>query len=299
MKLAILLALLCLSAPAVAEDFPAFPTQFLVSQAPPQFGRSAPLPAAPSAPVEKPSAINGLNYTAVGVLFNGQNNNYSYIRFPNGNTIPAVTNITVVGVGTGTVYGTAHVTVPSGASTQVSYSDIMAGAGVGSTIGGEAVSIYLQNNAAYTGFQHVIWNSVSGFFENLSNCTWLSGANYHFLNQAVVNIDTTNIPAYPSNVTVTNLLGSSVQMALQVYDSVTGAYIGTYNGTAVPNGVYAIPMASIQAAIGWNPGPSQFNANIVVTSPTTTGFYAVAGQLIYNSQLQTYINMSLICPLNY
>jgi hypothetical protein len=88
-------------------------------------------------------------------------------------------------------------------------------------------------------------------------------------------------------------------MNLDVYDARTGAFRGRFSGTAAANGGYSMPMSYIQQQIGWSPGPTDYHANILVTSPDTTGFYALVGQNIFNSQLSTYINMSQICYINH
>ena len=281
-----------------AKDPPLFPAEFVIGRAPPGSGMDFAPPAPVPVAKEKPSAVNGLLFTAITPIFTGQNSNFSYIRLPNGDSVNQSTLIGIIGATTGTVYGQVTYTVPPGASPQYGIGDIELAAGITGTIN-EPISLYVENPNPLAAFQHVIFNSSSLFFENASVCTWLNGHNYHYLNQGVTNVHTTAIPGYPSLVTLHNLLNSSVGMALDVYLASSGRHLGRYSGTATANTTYAIPMATIQTAIGWIPGATDYHVNIVVTATTTgTQFYAVAGQQIYNSVLQTYINMSEICPIN-
>jgi hypothetical protein len=296
-----MLALFMAAQASAGEASGYFPDQFLISRGPPGSGLDAPIAPAQSAPaVEKAQALNGLNYTVVSPIYLGANNNTSYVRFFNENSFTSITSVTLVGNASGTIYGVTNVTVPSGASPQYSIYDLAAAAGAGPPFGADVTySLYLRNGDTNSGFQHVIYNSFSGFFENVSICTYLPGYNYSNLNQAAMNVHTTSIPNYPSLVLIHNYLNFSVTMNLDVYDARTGAFRGRFSGTAAANGGYAMPMSYIQQQIGWSPGPTDYHANILVTSPDTTGFYALVGQNIFNSQLSTYINMSQICYINH
>jgi hypothetical protein len=200
----IALSLLFASPLLAAEDRlpPPFSDEYLVSRAPPEFGLNPPPGSqyesegqvSQSPAIEKRQSIDGTTYTPITPIYTGQNNNVSYIRFINGGfTNNSVTHVTFVGATTGTIYGSVlDVTASPSSSPQFSYAQLFNAAHVPNpTIGNEGVTMYLKNGDPYSGFQHVIFNSVSGFFENVSNCLWLNGSNYHPLNQRVTNVHTT------------------------------------------------------------------------------------------------------------
>ena len=248
---------------------------------------------------EKAAAVDGRSYSVIAPIYIGSAGNTSYVRFGNGNARTSITTVVIVGNVTGRNYGTVTVTVPSGASPQYSITQILSAGEVTELVGGDlGYSLYVRNPDLYSYFQHVLYNSFNSFFENMSICTYLPNLDYSTLNQGAINIHTSRIIGYPAQVVLHNYLSQSVAFSIDVYESNTGAFKGTYSGTGVANGTYAIDFTTIQNAIGWFPTASEFHANIQVRSSTVTGFYAVVGQQIFNSGLSAYLNMSQICYMN-
>lgn len=247
---------------------------------------------------ERPEVLLGTTYTVVAPIFNGSDGNLSYLRFGNANTTSNTTTISVVGATTGTVYGSTSYTIPPGASPQYSINDILTKCTTCKNIT-EAVSLYIRNPAFYTGYQHVIYNSSNGFFENASLCQFRSSLDYSSLTQLVVNVHTSRIVGYPAKILLHNFYNTSVTFRAVVVESQTGTAKGELLLTAIANGSYAIDGSYFEQQLGWSPGPAEFHFNVVFQPYSTVGYYGLVGQAIYNQQLQAYTNMSQICGINY
>jgi hypothetical protein len=252
--------------------------------------------------VEHAQALNGTSYTVLSPIFDGHDNNYSFIRFGNiGAAGSATFYITVVGSPTGRNYGTATVTVAQYASPQYSISDILKAINVtGYASGDTSYSLYLQSPQAgqAVGFQHVVWNSLTGFFENASLCTYRANLDYSPLNQIAINVHTTQIPAYPGVVFMHNYLGQSVSYKGNVFDARNGSYLGAFTFTLPANSSTSFDMATLQSTIGFVPSSSQYHVNILYQTTNTATYYGVAATAINNLQLNAYTNMSVACGVN-
>ncbi len=109
-------------APAGMEGFA---TPNASAQAPEQAPETVLRAQAAPAGVERQQAALPRKYTVISPIYLGNDRNtFSYIRFFNGLTVPASTNVLVVGNRTGTVYGTATVTAPVYSSPQYSITEL-------------------------------------------------------------------------------------------------------------------------------------------------------------------------------
>ena len=173
-----------------------------------------PLSAEANGGVEQPSEHDGSQYTVIAPIFRGEGNNYSYIRLGNGNLLfqPTTFNVTVIGSPSGESYGTAEYEVPAWASPQYSIDDIFDEIGIsGLRDGDDTISLYVQSphqNNLPT-FQHVVWNSVTRFFENATRCTFREGVDYSLINQALTNVHTSRIADYPATIFLHNYADSA------------------------------------------------------------------------------------------
>jgi len=256
-----------------------------------------------SSGTEKPQSLNGAKYTVLSPIFTGADGNLSYIRFPNVGSTVATTYVTVVGSPTGHVYGTAFVTVAPLASPQYAFTDIMSAIGVsGFFPGDDSYSFYLQSpqGGHGVGFQHVIFSTVSGFFENASLCTYIPTIDYSILNQGLVNVHTSLFSAnYPSVVFLHNYASFPVSYLANIFDSQNGAYLGSFYFNMQANATVAENFSDIEPVIGFHPNSSQFHVNIIFQAQNTGNiYYGIAAQAINNRQLNSYTNMSVACAVN-
>jgi len=287
--------------------------QFMVGHAPPGVTLAAPqassTASAQSEPssIERASALDGTQYLEIAPIFTGSDGNFSYIRFLNANGLlgsPAVTatfNITVVGSPSGRAYGTANIQVPSFGNPQYALQQVLNAANAGALSGGDtAYSLYLQTSNQLVTYQHVIWNSSNGFFENVSICNSAVGYAGAGGSQAqfLMNVYTSSIPAYPSLVFIHNYQDTQVTYQILVTDAASGAVIGTVNLNTAANASYMIPESLFEQSLNWTPTATQYNVTMfftVANAPAGTLANAVVGQFIFNQSLSAYVNMSTAC----
>lgn len=251
---------------------------------------------------EGASALNGPQYTVLTPIFLGTDNNFSFIRFPNGGATNADVQISVVGSPSAANYGTAFTTVAPLASPQFSMDQIFEAIGVeGLQFGDDSLSLYLQSpqGGNLIGFQHVVWNSLTGFFENASICTYRTDVEYTALNQALVNVHTSNISAYPGIVFLHNYANFPITYRADIHDARDGVYLGAVNFNMTANNTQSVEFSEIESVLGFQPSSNQFHANIIFSAQNTGGiYYGLAAQGINNLQLEAYTNMSVACGIN-
>ena len=159
--------------------------------------------------------------------------------------------------------------------------------------------MYVKNPDSFVAFQNVLYNSRSRFFENLTLC---GDDTLSDLNRVLINVHTSTIVGYPSYIHFHNYSALDVPYRAVLTDSETGARVGDsfFRFTAKANTSYSIPMSDVQSQIGWVPNSSQFHANFIFDTQSTTDTYrAVLGSLIYNEQLQAFVNMTQVCSVNH
>jgi hypothetical protein len=259
-------------------------------------------PVAAASPIERARAVDGNQYTVVAPIYAGADGNASYLRLFNGDVDVVPFKLTIVGSPSGRVYGTATYTVPTNASPQYAFSDILKAAGAGSLTGGDtAYAVYMvapaqaQNN----GFQHVIYNGSNGFFENVSACTYSPNVDYTGYNQLLINVHTTRLSGFPVQITVHNLQNVAADYDIDVFDAKTGDQIGTVTLSTTPNTSYTLPESYFEKQLDFTPASDQLHLVMRVNGQSATGGPGVViSQAIQNTRLNALINMSLICSVN-
>ncbi len=267
----------------------------------PDQGTIEPLSATANEGVERPSVVDGTQYTVVTPILRGEANNYSFIRLGNGGLLPATFNVTVVGSPSGESYGAAEYEVAPWASPQYPIDDILDKIGVSELRAEDnQISLYLQSphQGNLPVFQHVVWNSVTGFFENASRCTFREDVNYSQVNRALVNVHTSRIANYPATVFLHNYADFAVTYRGNVFDARDGTLEGAVNFNMMANDTLAVDFADIAGEIGFVPESNQFHVNIIFQERDADGFYLLPLQGIRNLQLEAYINMSVVCVVN-
>jgi len=289
---------------AATTALPAYlPDEFIIASAPRGMAVAMPGKSSLTSEVERQNAVSGQTYTVISPIFLGggpDGGNTTYIRFYNFELRSSTFTINVVAYPGANIIGTATATVPSAASRQYSIADILTAAGVPLNLNGAVgAALYVRNPDVGVAYQNVIYNSNSRFFENMTQCGDTSLSD---LNRTVINVHTSTIIGYPSSILFHNYSASDIPYRGFVVDSQTGALVSSssYRFTARANTSYLIPMSAIQNAIGWAPGPSQFHANILFGTEFSTDTYrAIVGQMIYNEELQAYINMTQTCVVTH
>ena len=257
---------------------------------------------AASAGVERPAALKGSTYTVIAPTYTGGDGNISFLRLYNGNDGNTTFTLTIVGTPSARVYGTATYSVPSQASPQYAMSEILTRANAGALTGGDTgYAIYMRAPAvtAVNGFQHVIYNNTNGFFENVSACTYSSDVNYADFNQMLINVHTTALASFPTQVTIHNYQNASVEYDVTVIDARNGDTIGNVPITLAANASYTVPFSWFETQLEFKPTSSQAHVNLKFYAIEDQGGpSAVVSQAIYNQRLAAYVGMTLFCSVN-
>ncbi len=239
--------------------------------------------------------LYGRNYAVVAPIFTGADGNMSFLRLSNDGAEASTFIVTVVGSPSGKVYGAANISVPGASRPQFSVTDILSRANAAALAGGDTAYTFYLQDADPVGFQHVIYNGTSGFFENASVCQYdMAAANLPILR----NVHTSRIAAYPAQISLHNFYNSSVTYQVQVLDSATGAVIGTVPYQTAANSTYLIPESYFEQQLGWVPSASQQHVTLIFTASGIDHAPAVVSDFISNQKLGAYINMSLMCSVN-
>ena len=177
----------------------------------------------------------------------------------------------------------------------------MSAAGVSGTFTGndDGYSIYLedpQNRGNYS-FQHVIYNNDNAFFENASMCTYLHNESYEAINQILINVHTSTLANFLAFIYIHNYYTATVSYTATITDARNGQVIGSVKMDLPPNTSYTVPFSYFEQQLNWVPRANQEHANIIFTS--TPGYYAIVGQMIYNSRFGSYVNMTHFCAINH
>jgi len=300
---------------------PFAPERFIISRDPPGMTAARPpIKNAEKDDVERSQSVNGQTYTVIAPIFLGggpDGGNTSFIRFYNRELHTSSFTVNIVAYKTdtltdsqSTVLGTATVTVPKGASPQYSIAEIIAAAGIPiiacpTTCAPnvyQGAALYIRNVDDDVGFQHVMFNTNSLFFENMTLCadeSMSDGSTQPYMGSAI-NVHSSLIAAYPASLVIHNFGGTNGIYEIYISDARTGNTVGLYTTTLLANTTYVMPESFIEAQAGWAPNASQGHININVYR-TSGGIVqltnAVIGQLIYNQALRAYINMSQVCKI--
>ena len=259
---------------------------------------------------ERAAAIDGMVDAVITPTFNGSDGNQSFFRFYNlasswaSSASPSVIfPISVLGSPSGRTYGTAEITVAPSASPQYSLADVLARAGASALSAGDtAYSIYIAPtdiNAKSAGFEHVIYNSGNGFFEDASMCKayeWSQSATQ----KALVNVHSSILSEYPSQVFIHNYQNAAATYQVHITDARNGALIGQINLNTAANASYMVPESFFEQEMKWTPGANQQHLNFFFQDAASSSapVSAIVGQFIFNQRLAAYINMSASCKVS-
>lgn len=251
---------------------------------------------------DSPSLVNGSNLTPIAPTYNGEGGNLSFMRFFNINSGAASTFVvTVAGSPSGNTYGNvANFTVPANASHQRSLTEILTQAGAGPLTGGDTnYTLYIRNSDGFSAFQHVIFNSNNGFFENATICQFFSGALHTRVVPVVANMHTSRIAQYPSEITVHNYTNVGRAYTASVFDSVSGAALGNVTLNVGPNTTARLTTASIEQQLNFTPNAQQFHMNVKLgDAGSTLDLTALIGHNVLNNAFNgTFLNLTQLCRL--
>jgi len=249
------------------------------------------------AEVERGQVVDGNLFTIIAPTYNSARN-LSYIRFFNTNPDAASTfSITVVGSPSGQSYGTTTVAAPKNASIQLSLTDILSRANAAALNSGDTnYSIYMRNPDTFSAWQHVLFNDQNRFFENVTICQFFSGALHTRVIPIVGNMHTSRIGGYPSEITVHNYTNATRSYVANVFDSTTGASLGSVPLSVGANTTARLSTDSIEQQLNFVPSASQFHMNVKLGDASSpTELTAVIGHNVINQEFNAALNMTAWC----
>jgi hypothetical protein len=305
--------LIAVASPAYAADdvyVITNPEQYLVGRGPEKpivFQSSKParsnaVAAASAETIEKAAAVIPGSYTVIPNVTPGLNNNISFLRFPNFNSdVASTANITMVGDRTGRNYGTAQVVSEPYSSPQLTVNELLEsieGGAFDST--DTSITLYIQSNQFFTGVQHVYYNSTSGFFENMSVCSFVDGISSLPTVSGVVNVHTTNLETmYPSTVKIHNKNATATTLTLRVHDGPSGRLLGRFSFVAQPNSTYAFTSRQIQNNVSFTAGTPDYHLNVLFDASPEAPPNATISHTVGNNTLgSATLNLTTICTIN-
>jgi hypothetical protein len=250
---------------------------------------------------ERTSALNGVLYAVISHLSLGAGGSLSYIRLFNADDTKNKFSITVVGSPSGRTYGTTDIEVAPRASPQFTITQILGLANAPTLNGGDtSFALYVQNPEHQAGYQHVVYNTATRFFENASACNSLLGQ--HQISESeslsLANVHTSRIPEYPSQILIHNYWDLPITYRVTVTDATNGAVIGTVDIPTAANASYTYPFSFFEDKLGWVPNATQPHANLFFKE-ISNGFPPInVGHSIRNQALGADINMGLVCSVN-
>jgi hypothetical protein len=227
------------------------------------------------------------------VFSSAQSGAQSYVRFSNTGTSADTVKVTLTAGTTGQALGTwTSPSIPAGSSAQVSIATIesVIAPGVAKpqfyTL---AVQTLMRGNV-----QHVLWRPADGTLTNLSTCDSTATIN----RLQVVNVHSSLLQtAYPSTVVVTNTSEIPSAVQLGIFDSTSGARLGTFTTAPIPGNAQlsvAIPVLEAGATIA----PQQISPPVYHYNIQAEGaFSGYLQHLVNNMQAGVTTDMTTVCPL--
>jgi hypothetical protein len=254
---------------------------------------------------ERTSALEASQgqYAVVAPIFrSGPTGLTSFIRLVNNAGIDTGTEFTattytinVVGATSGTIYGVATIPVAAHASPQYSIDEILTEAKAAPLAGEDTgYALYIQTPHLGTGFMHVIYNGVTGFFENVSSCQAYVDADAE--TKHLFNVHTSVISTYPSQIYIHNYAATAVTYRVTVRDARTGLTVGTTDVATTANSTISMPFSAFEQLLSWTPLPSQQHVNMMFEAiGIETAPVLVSTFVTYQGAL---VSMTAICQVN-
>jgi hypothetical protein len=224
------------------------------------------------------------------IFSSGQSASQSFLRFFNTGTTAGTVNVALSNSTTGQSLGSwTSPSIPAGASAQYPITTVESALGAGIAKPAYYSTTLQTQITGY--FQHVLYRPADGTLTNLSTCDASVAAQAGDL----INVHSSILDfGFPSSVVVSNPSTAAAAATLGIFDARNGARIGTYTTASVPaGGRLIIPVAAIQAAIGYTPVADVYHY-VIRAEGTFSGFLQ---HLVSNSNVGVTTDMTTMCQL--
>jgi hypothetical protein len=223
------------------------------------------------------------------VYSSAQSGAQSFMRFANTGSTAATVNVALSDIATGQTLGTwTSPSIPAGASKQYQINTIETALQAG-TAKPQFYAAAVQSDM--TGYiQHVLYRPADGTLTNLSSCD--AGVTANARRVANVHTSILDAPGFPSSMAITNTGTAAASATLGIFDSDTGARVGTYTSASIPAGAQVIvSVATIQSAAGIAPSSTQYHYTFVIENSFTGSLQ----HLVNNTRVGVITDMTTIC----
>ena len=215
----------------------------------------------------------------------------SYLRLYNPTSSSGTATVQFIHDGNGSQLGSATYTVPAQGSLQLFAGDLETAMGINpADVAPDSYSAYV--DSTYAGYvQHVLWNVTGASLSNVTSCT----NGYADYQGHAGNIHTSEVaPGYPSFLAFHNSGTTSETLELDIYDSLTGQYVGGVFTTepVIPNTTGFFLMEDILEVIEFVPETAQYHLNVHITP---TEFEGTITHLVINLGSGLTTDMSMKC----
>jgi V8-like Glu-specific endopeptidase len=240
-------------------------------------------PGSPSPAMARPSLNAPLTFPSSTTFAS------SYFRFYNPGLVAGTVSVTFHNGATGQVLGTwTSPPLPPRSSRQFDVIEMERAASP--PIDATGKDNYTATIASdFQGFvQSVLWNEGGQSLTNISGCS--NGLADNVSN--LINVHTTNIPAYPSVIMVHNLANKASDAVIGVFDSMTGNRLGGIVVPAIaPSAAATFGAADIERVLQYTPAPDHYHYNLVIEND----FYGYAQHIVNNNAAGLVTNMTAKC----
>lgn len=239
----------------------------------------------------------------------------SFIQLFNGGTAASTFTLTVVGIPSGTTYGSqVTIAIPANASVQYAVEEVVrrSGSTPGTFLGTDTgYAVYVLNTSKTAGYRHIVYDPVTDLYENHSNCQALINEQMVPERNRVMltNLHSTKITGFPSSIEVHNPSQTAAVLSLSLYNagipSATGAPTAnagkltcTISRTVQGNSRLGLSVAAFEASPGCIIDDDQFQHNVAITTATGAPPNLKLAHLLGVSKFNGVSNVTEMCAVN-
>lgn len=223
--------------------------------------------------------------------------NLSYVRLANMSELgSSIHTVEVYGLSTRTTLGRFQVEVPAKASKQIRPTDMLQG--LSQTELDQFMSLYITTSRDKQYWQHVRYDATTGAFSNASVCPEPTSSATP-ATPVALNVHTSRIPQYVSFVTAHNYGNAVGRYEARVYDSATGARLGSIDIELAPRQTITENGHWFHNAIGLLfPRDDQVHLNVeFVEKGSPSGARLTVAHEVYDVFAKTTANLSNGCAV--
>lgn len=239
--------------------------------------------------------IDASQYGIIAPTFSGTTQ--SYVRLFNGGAASSTFDVLLLGSWSGKVYGQTKINVASKSAPQFSLSQIVEQAKAPAPSNGDnGYVLYLKNADSAARYQHVIFDTETGYFNGATACQSSHRGNP----SALINVHTSSeyMANYPSTVVIHNDADALAIYSILISDAKSGEKVGYIADYALgANGTNELSMERLEQLAGFRPAADQTHVNITLTNKTNRLAAPIVRHIVSSASGADKIDLSNLCAL--